>query len=89
MITNKDSREEKRGQDKEEQIKAVMDIQIKKFELKAEKHAKMLDIKAREVWLACMTKGVDIMMVDLSTVSPRKRSWFEKMQSDMLNLHDE
>ncbi|KAE8792127.1 Protein UXT-like protein [Hordeum vulgare] len=73
-----------------------MDIQNKKLTLEAEKQAKVLEIKAtkaaaraREFHLACMTKGVEILKVDLSTVSPRKWSWFEKMQDDMLNLDDE
>ncbi|KAE8806680.1 Lectin-domain containing receptor kinase A4.3 [Hordeum vulgare] len=95
MIIDKDSRKEKRRQDKEEQIRAFMDIQKKKLALEAEKQAKMLKIednkattRAIEVWLACMTKGVEIMKVDFSTVSSRKRSWFEKMQADMLNLDD-
>lgn len=64
MIANKDSREEKRWQDKEEQIRAFMEIQNNKLALEMEKEAKMLEIKAtkaatkaREVWLACMMKG--------------------------------
>ncbi|KAE8800441.1 Phospholipid-transporting ATPase 1 [Hordeum vulgare] len=96
MITNKDSREEKRRQDKEEQNRAFMDIQKKKSVLEAKKQANMLEIeatkaatKAREIWLACMTKGMEIMKVDLSMISPRKLSWFEKMHADMLNLDDE
>ncbi|KAE8766559.1 Phospholipid-transporting ATPase 1 [Hordeum vulgare] len=81
MITNKYSREQKRRRDKDEQIRAFMEIQKKKLVLEAEKQMKMLEIKAtkdatkeREVQLACMMKGVEIMKVDLSTVSPRKRS---------------
>ncbi|KAE8800527.1 Phospholipid-transporting ATPase 1 [Hordeum vulgare] len=96
MITNKDSREEKHRQDKEEQIKGFMDIQNKKLALEAKKQAEMLEteatkapIRAREDRLACMTKGVEIMKVDLNTISPRKRSSFEKMQDEMLNLDDE
>ncbi|KAE8820443.1 Protein UXT-like protein [Hordeum vulgare] len=95
MIAIKNSREEKHRQDKKEQMKAFMDIQHKKIALEAEKQAKMLEIKtakvatrAREVRLACMTKGVEIMKLDLSTVSSRKRSRFENMQADMLNLDD-
>ncbi|KAE8812886.1 hypothetical protein D1007_09980 [Hordeum vulgare] len=95
-ITNKDSREEKHRQDNDEQIKAFMEIQNKKLALEAEKQAKILEIKAtkaairaREVCIACMTKEVKIMKVDLSTVSPRKSSWFEKMRDDILNLDGE
>lgn len=96
MIINKDSREEKRRQDKDEQIRAFMDMQKKKLTLGEEKQAKMLDIeatkaatRAREVWLVCMTKGGKIMKVDLSTVCSRKRYWFENMYTDMLKLDDE
>ena len=39
--------------------------------------------------LASMMTRVEIMKVDLSTVSPRKRPWFEKMQADMLKFNDE
>ncbi|XBI95510.1 hypothetical protein VPH35_031961 [Triticum aestivum] len=67
--------------------------QAKMFELEAEKQANMLEIeaantktKAKEVALASMMTGVKIMKVDLNTMSPRKRPWFEKMQAGMLKL---
>ncbi|XBH89504.1 hypothetical protein VPH35_081385 [Triticum aestivum] len=70
--------------------------QAKMFELEAEKQAKMLEIdaanaktKAKEVALASMMTGVEIMKVDLNALSPRKRPWFEKMQADMLKFNDE
>ncbi|KAF7107025.1 hypothetical protein CFC21_107714 [Triticum aestivum] len=70
--------------------------QAKMFELEAEKQAKMLEIeaanaktKAKEVALASMMTGVEIMKVDLNALSPRKRSWFKKMQADMLKFDDE
>ena len=70
--------------------------QAKMLEMEAEKQAKMLEIeaanaktKAKEVALASMMTGVEIMKVDLNTVSPRKRSWFEKMQANMLKFDDE
>ena len=70
--------------------------QAKMLELEAEKQAKMLEIeaanaktKAKEVALASMMAGVEIMTVDLNTVSPRKRSSFNKMQADMLKFDDE
>ncbi|KAE8782201.1 Phospholipid-transporting ATPase 1 [Hordeum vulgare] len=79
MITNKDSKEEKHRQYKDGQIRAFMDMKKKKLTLKAEKQAKMLEIeatraatKAREARLACMTKGVEIMKVDLSTISQKR-----------------
>ncbi|XBJ08654.1 hypothetical protein VPH35_013907 [Triticum aestivum] len=70
--------------------------QAKMHELEAEKQAKMLEIeaanaktKAKEVALASMMTGLEIMKVDLNTVSPRKRPWFEKMRVDMLKFTDE
>ncbi|KAE8813839.1 Helicase SKI2W [Hordeum vulgare] len=81
MIADKDSRKEKRRQNKEEQIRPSWRYKTKKLALEAEKQGKMLEIKAtkaatkaREVWLSCMMKGVEIMNMDLNTVSPRKRS---------------
>ncbi|KAE8817478.1 Protein UXT-like protein [Hordeum vulgare] len=97
MMIKKDTRKEKRQQDKEEQINDLMEIQRRRLELdaqkqakmvemEAEKQAKMLEIeavnaktKAKEVALTSMMMGVDIMKVDLSTVSSRKRPWFKKM----------
>ncbi|XBH68748.1 hypothetical protein VPH35_096821 [Triticum aestivum] len=70
--------------------------QTKMFELEAEKQAKMLEIeaanaktKAKEVALASMMTGVEIMKADLNSVSPRKRPWFEKMQANILKFNDE
>ncbi|XBI55201.1 hypothetical protein VPH35_037068 [Triticum aestivum] len=70
--------------------------QAKMLEIEARKQANMLEIeatnaktKAKEVALASMMTGVEIMKVDLNTMSPRKRSWFEKMQADMLKFNDE
>ncbi|KAE8797923.1 Protein UXT-like protein [Hordeum vulgare] len=70
--------------------------QAQMLEMEAEKQAKMLEIeaanaktKAKEVALASMMTGVQIMKVDLNTVSPRKRPWFENMQANMLNFDSE
>ncbi|XBI96984.1 hypothetical protein VPH35_033197 [Triticum aestivum] len=70
--------------------------QAKMLELEAEKQAKMLEIeaanaktKAKEVALASMMTGVEIMKVALNTMSRRKRPWYEKMQADMLKFTDE
>ncbi|KAE8774264.1 C2 domain-containing protein [Hordeum vulgare] len=70
--------------------------QVKMLEMEAEKQAKMLEIKvadtktkAKEVALASMMTGEEIMKVDLNTVSLRKRPWFEKMQADMLKFDEE
>ncbi|KAE8774801.1 C2 domain-containing protein [Hordeum vulgare] len=97
MISKKDLGEEKRRQEKEEQMHAFMEIQKRRLEMDAERQAKMLKLeeakqakmleieaanartKAKEVALASMKTGVEIMRVDLNTVSPRKRLWFEKM----------
>ncbi|KAE8821248.1 Protein UXT-like protein [Hordeum vulgare] len=70
--------------------------QARMLKMKAEKQAEMLEIeaangktKAKEVALASMMTGVEIMKVYLNTVSPRKRPWFEKMQADILKFDDE
>ncbi|KAE8790066.1 hypothetical protein D1007_35673 [Hordeum vulgare] len=42
--------------------------------------------KAKEVALTSMKTCVEIMNVDVNTVSPRKRLWFEKMQTEMLKF---
>ncbi|XBH65892.1 hypothetical protein VPH35_119386 [Triticum aestivum] len=80
----------------ERRLEMDAEKQAKMFELEAEKQAKMLEIeaanaktKAKEVALASMMTGVEIMKVDLNTVSARKRTWFEKMQADMLKFTDE
>ncbi|KAE8775945.1 C2 domain-containing protein [Hordeum vulgare] len=69
--------------------------QAKVFEMEAEKQARMLEIeavnaktKAKEVALASMMTGVEIMKVDLNTISPRKRPWSEKMLADMLKFDE-
>ena len=62
---------------KEEQMKAYLEIQKKK-----------LEIEEKQVKLVVMTKQMEIMKVDLNTVSPRKRAWFEKMQNEMLASDD-
>ncbi|XBI39823.1 hypothetical protein VPH35_124514 [Triticum aestivum] len=93
MMRNKDSREEERRHYKEEQMNAFMEIQRRRLEMEAEKQAKMVEIEAanaktktKEVTLASMMTGVKIMKVDLNTVSPRKRLWFEKMQADIFKF---
>ncbi|KAE8775869.1 putative oxidoreductase [Hordeum vulgare] len=111
-----ETRKEKHRRDKEEQMKAYMELQKKKPEMKTEiqerelemeakLHANKLKIediqakkleieatkaknKAKEVSLAGMVKGVKIMTVDLSVMSPKKRSWFERVHADMLKLND-
>ena len=70
--------------------------QAKMSELEAENQAKMLEMeaanaktKAKEVALASMMTGVEIMKVDLNNLSPRRRPWFEKMQAAMRESTDE
>ncbi|KAE8821413.1 hypothetical protein D1007_00556 [Hordeum vulgare] len=70
--------------------------QARMLEMEAEKQAKMLEIEAanaktnaKEVTLTSMMTGVEIMKVDLNTVSSRKRSSFEKMQANMLKFDNE
>ncbi|KAE8820666.1 Protein UXT-like protein [Hordeum vulgare] len=57
---------------------------------------KMLEIEAtnaktktKEVALASMMMGMEIMKVGLSTVSPRNRPWIEKIQANMLKFDGE
>ncbi|KAE8809753.1 C2 domain-containing protein [Hordeum vulgare] len=70
--------------------------QVGMLEMEAEKQAKMLEIeaanaetKAKEVALASTMVGVKIMKLDLNTVTPRKRPWFDKIQNDMVKFDDE
>ncbi|KAE8816181.1 Eyes absent-like protein 4 [Hordeum vulgare] len=72
-----------------------MDVerQAKMLELEEAEQAKMLDIEAtnartktKEAALASMKTGAEIMKIDLNTVSPRKRLWFEKMQTEMFKF---
>ncbi|KAE8771831.1 Protein UXT-like protein [Hordeum vulgare] len=70
--------------------------QAQMLEMEAEKQAKMLEIeaanaktKAKEEALASMMTGVEIMKVDLNTMSPRNRPWLEKMHANMLNFDNE
>ncbi|KAE8777296.1 Protein UXT-like protein [Hordeum vulgare] len=67
--------------------------QAKMLELEEAKQAKMFEIEAtiawtnaKEVALANMKTGAEIMKVDPNTVSPRKRLWFEKMQAKMFKF---
>ncbi|KAE8821352.1 C2 domain-containing protein [Hordeum vulgare] len=60
--------------------------QVWMLEMEAQKQTKMLEIdvvnaktKKKDVVLASMMMGMEIMKMDLNTVSPKKRSWFEKM----------
>ncbi|KAE8779514.1 hypothetical protein D1007_47457 [Hordeum vulgare] len=45
MISKKDLREEKRRQEKEEQMNAIMEIQCRRLEVDAERQAKMLELE--------------------------------------------
>ena len=54
-------------------MKAYLEIQKKK-----------LEIEEKQVKLALMANQIEIMKMDLNTVSPRKRPWFEKMKNEML-----
>ncbi|KAE8802124.1 Phospholipid-transporting ATPase 1 [Hordeum vulgare] len=85
MMTMKDSRKEKRQQDKEEQMNAFMELQRwrlemeakkqdKTLEMEVEKQAKMLEIKAANaksnVKEVALASMLEIMKVDLNTVTP-------------------
>ena len=77
LVTSKEMQEDKKRPEKEEQMKAYLEIQKKK-----------LEIEEKQVKLAVMAKKMEIMKVDLNTISLRKRPWFEKMQNEMLALDD-
>ncbi|KAE8790039.1 DNA repair protein rhp54 [Hordeum vulgare] len=84
MIRKKDLSEEKRRQEKEEQIHAFVKIQRRRLEMDAKRQAKMLELeeakqakmleieatngktKMKEVALASMKMGVEIMKVSLT-----------------------
>ena len=81
MMTRKGARNERKHLEKKEQMKAYIEIQKKKLEIeesvqtnKLETEATNAKTKAKEVALAFMAKEVEIMTVDLSKVSPRRRS---------------
>ncbi|KAI5016428.1 hypothetical protein ZWY2020_006279 [Hordeum vulgare] len=48
MITKKDSRKEKRRQEREEQMNAFLEIQRRRLDMEAEKQARMLGMKAEK-----------------------------------------
>ena len=73
LATSKLAREEKKRLEKEEQMKSYLKIQKKK-----------LEIEEKQVKLAVMTKKMEIMKLELNTLSPRKRAWFDKTQNEML-----
>ncbi|KAE8793580.1 C2 domain-containing protein [Hordeum vulgare] len=75
-------------------LKMDAEKQANMLELEEAKQANMLEIEAanaktkeKEVALASMKMGVDIMKVDLNTMSPRKGLWFEKMHAEMLKFN--
>ena len=74
FMTQKEAREERKCQEKEEQIKAFFDIQNKKLEIKQS----IARTKANEVKLTRISKEMKIMMVGLSKVSQRKMVRFKK-----------
>ncbi|KAE8768269.1 Protein UXT-like protein [Hordeum vulgare] len=110
MMSKKDTWEKSAGKTKQmnafmETQRKRLDLnaenQERRLEMESEKQARMLEIeatnaktKAKEVTLASMMTGVEIMKVDLSTVdlstvTLRKRPWFEKMQTDMLKFNND
>ncbi|KAE8775574.1 Lectin-domain containing receptor kinase A4.3 [Hordeum vulgare] len=93
MMTKKDSSEKKHRKDKEEQMNAFMEIQRRGLEMEAEKQDRMLEMEANKqakiLEIEAANAKTKTKEVDLNTVSPRKRSWFEKMQADMLKFDDE
>ncbi|KAE8805223.1 Phospholipid-transporting ATPase 1 [Hordeum vulgare] len=70
--------------------------QARILEMEAVKQARILEIEAadaktktKEVALASIMTGVEIMKMDLNTLSLRKRPWFEKMHVNMLKFDED
>ncbi|KAE8778510.1 Helicase SKI2W [Hordeum vulgare] len=100
-MISKDLREEKRRQEKKDQMHAFIEIQRRRLEMDTKRQAKMFELeeanmleieatiartKTKEVALASMKTGAEIMKVDLNTVSLMKRLWFEKIHAEMLKF---
>ena len=63
-------------------MKTYFDIQKWKLEIE-ESYAKT---KANKLKLVKISKEVEIMTIDLSKMSPKRRVWFEKKQKKMLEM---
>jgi hypothetical protein len=83
-------RDERRRQDKEEQILSFTDIQRKTLEVQQRKldlaeikektRAKGLELKAKECEATLLAEESKTMMADLSALDPTRRAWFENKQ---------
>ncbi|XBI79424.1 hypothetical protein VPH35_088891 [Triticum aestivum] len=92
----KDVRDEKKRQNKDEQMKQYLDLQRKKLEMEeATKRRKIdmeeaarqrqLDIEATNAATKPKEVALAIMSVDLSKMSEKTRAWFEARQKEMLD----
>ncbi|XBJ26130.1 hypothetical protein VPH35_003628 [Triticum aestivum] len=106
MVAQKEARGERKRQEKEEKMKAYIELQTKKLEMEKDIKRRKLEIeeviqmkkleieathantKAKEMALAFIAKQMEIMMVDLSKMSPKRRICSKKKQKMMLELDD-
>lgn len=90
----KDERDEKKRREREEVTKAYFLVQTKKLEIEEENartrameattRAMEADTKRKEVELALAAQEEQIMAMDLSCFTPRKKAYFEKKQQRYL-----
>ncbi|KAE8821350.1 Receptor-like protein kinase HSL1 [Hordeum vulgare] len=96
MMTQKEVRDERKRQGKEEQMKICMELQTKKLDMEKATKKKRFNIGevAQTKKLAIETTNVEtktkevslaIMNVDLTNMSPKRRSWFESQQHKMVH----
>ncbi|KAE8779927.1 Phospholipid-transporting ATPase 1 [Hordeum vulgare] len=67
MVTKKDSREEKRRQDKEEQMSAFIEIQRRWLEMEAKKQARMLEMEAE--------KQAKMLEIEAANAKTKTKKW--------------
>ena len=69
-------REERKQREREENVKNFFDLQKKKLEIE-QTNARS---RAMEAEQALLLEESRIMMADLDTLTPKKRTWYEKKQ---------
>jgi hypothetical protein len=84
-------RDERRRQDKEEQMQSFTSIERKTLEVQQRKldlaevkertRAKELELKAKECEATLLAEESKIIMANLSVLDPTKRAWFEAKQA--------
>ena len=94
----KDERDEKKRREREEVTKAYFLVQTKKLEIEEENaktrameaatRAMEADTKRKEVELALAAQEAQIMAMDLSCFTPRKKAYYEKKQQQYMESED-